>query len=73
MIKSRYYKPGQLFTYKDKVYRISKQFSIWDTNTCEKCREYNGVLPCKEDPTFPCTKYCGMESFPKLVTLCKNE
>lgn len=71
-------KPGQLFNYKGKRYNVSKRVF---TCTCSECiRFYENMveqtvsakIPCIEDLHFPCTRYCGRASFPKLIKMCKK-
>lgn len=69
-------KPGQLFNYKGKRYNVSKKVFTGAKDTCDECeRFYNHtteLMPCIENVNFPCTRYCGMTSFPKLIKMCKK-
>lgn len=52
-------KPGQLFTYKGHIYRVSKPVRH-EEDTCYKCKVYTCSI-------YVCVKYCGRNSYPILV------
>ena len=52
-------KPGQLFTYGRRVWRVSKEVK---GIPCAHCASCNGFKPC-----IPCIKRCGIYSYPILV------
>lgn len=58
-------KPGQLFTYGRRVWRVSKKLN--KGVPCGHCASRNGFKPCKKDSLFPCVKRCGLRSHPILV------
>lgn len=72
-------KPGQLFSSNRNTYQVTKgAFEIILRGACSRCRLYYNVhlnvsVPCETYRNFPCTEYCGMRYYPKLVKLCGNK
>lgn len=64
-------KPGQLFTYQNQVFQVTKAES---GKTCRECEAYykEHLLkrPCEILPGIGCCKYCGFCYYPKLVESC---
>ena len=67
------YEPGTQFTYQGELYEVSEELPAG--KACIVCEKEYGEhgKPCSWHDNFPCTIYCGMKCYPKIVKVCTNQ